>query len=97
MKTPPCQFNRMLGKMKVLSMEAHTGLSMEDLSARLRAYFGEGGLGLELKVNGPARYNFQSDRGFVSAVLGPAGDKTLLRITTNDWAVQVKTFVSELP
>ena len=36
MKSPPCQFNRMLGKMKVLSMDARTHLSVEELGERLK-------------------------------------------------------------
>ena len=97
MKASRCPFNEIVKKVKMLSMDVHTGLSTEDLSDRLRTCFGKEGLGLEPRENGPERYIFEGDRGFVTAILGPAGDKTFLRITTNDWAVEVKTFVSELP
>lgn len=97
MKAPPCPFRKIVRRVKVLSLDVHTGLSAEDLSARLRAYFGKDGLGLAMKESGPLRYTFEGGRGYVSAVIGPAGDKTRLRITTSDWAAQVKTFVTGLP
>jgi len=96
-KAARCPFNEIVGKVKMLSMGVHTGLSTEDLSERLRTYFGKDGLGLELKENGPERYTFEGDRGFVSAILGSAGNKTFFRITTSDWAAQIRTFISELP
>ncbi len=97
MKAPRCPFNEIAGKVKMLSLEVRTGLSTEELSSRLRSYFGKDGLGLDLKGNGPVRYTFEGNRGFVSAHLEAAGDKTLLRITTSDWAAQVKAFVTALP
>ncbi len=97
MKAPSCPFHEIAGKVKMLTMEVRTGLSTEELSARLRSYFGQGGLGLELKENGPVRYTFEGNRGFISAHLDAAGDRTILRITTSDWAAQVKNFVAALP
>lgn len=97
MKTPPCQFNRMLGKMKMLSMEARTTLSLEDLAGRLEAFFGKGGLGLGVKVDCPGRLTFEGGGGYVAVNFYTEGNRTLLKIVTDGWAVQVKTFVSELP
>ncbi len=42
MKAPPCQFNEIVGKIKVLSMEVRTSLSMEELAERLNEFFGKG-------------------------------------------------------
>jgi hypothetical protein len=97
MKAPPCQFNRMLGKMKMLSMEACTTLSTEELGTHLTAFFGKGGLGLDVKENRSGCIRFTGVGGYVNADFFPEGKKTRLHVVTSKWAIQVKTFVSELP
>ena len=42
MKAPPCQFNEIVGKIKMLSMEVRTSLSTEELAMRLKEFFGTG-------------------------------------------------------
>jgi hypothetical protein len=97
MKMPSCQFNRMLGKMKVLSMDVRTTLSVEELGKRLKAFFGKEGLGLDVKEDRPGCITFAGGGGYVSTDFCPEGEKTRLHITTSERAVQVKRFVSELP
>jgi hypothetical protein len=97
MKAPSCPFNQMLGKMKILSMDVRTALSMEELGERLKVFFGKEGLGLERKEGGRGRITFSGGGGYVSTDFYPDGEKTRLQIVTSEWAVQVKTFVSELP
>jgi hypothetical protein len=97
MKIPPCQFTQMLGKMKILSMEARTALSAGELSDQLRKFFGNDGLGLGVKVDCPGRLIFDDGEGYVSATFRKEGNGTLLNIVTSGRALQVKRFVSELP
>jgi hypothetical protein len=97
MKVPTCQFNRMLGKMKVLSMDVRTTLSPEELAERLKTFFGKEGLGLDVKEDRPGCITFAGGGGYVSADFCPEGEKTRLHIVTSERAVQVKTFVSGLP
>jgi hypothetical protein len=97
MKTPPCQFNQMLGKMKVLSMDVRTTLSVGELGERLKAFFGKDGLGLDVKEDRPGCITFAGGGGYVSADCCPEGEKTRLHIVTSERAVQVKRFVSGLP
>jgi len=97
MKAPPCQFNEIVGKIKMLSMEVRTALSMEDLGERLRGFFGQGGLGLEIKEDCPGRMTFTGGGGTVTAAFRAEGGKTLLKIVTSGWAVPVKKFVTGLP
>jgi hypothetical protein len=97
MKAPPCQFNQMLGKIKVLSLDMRTALSMEELGERLKTFFGNGGLGLDMKEDGPGCIRFAGVGGDVSADFFLEGEKTRLHIVTSEWAVQVKRFVTELP
>jgi hypothetical protein len=97
MKAPPCQFNEIVGKIKMLSVEVRTSLSMEELGERLKKYFGTGGLGLELKEVAPGRLTFTGGGGTVTAAFRAEGGKTLLKIVTSGWAVPVKKFIDKLP
>lgn len=97
MKAPRCEFNEIVGKIQVLSMEVRTPLEPAAVEERLKAFFGEGGLGLELTEEGPGQWIFRRDGGHVAASFCPVGGKTLLRIVTSGWAVPVKKFVDGLP
>ena len=97
MKAPPCQFNEIVGKIKMLSMEVRTALSTEELADRLNEFFGMGRLGLELKEVGPGQLTFTGGGGTVTAAFRAEGGKTLLKIVTSGWAVPVKKFIDNLP
>jgi len=97
MKAPPCQFNEIVGKIKVLSMEVRTALSTEELADRLNEFFGQGALGLEPKEECPGRLTFTGGGGAVTATFRAEEGKTLLKIVTSGWAVPVKKFMTELP
>jgi hypothetical protein len=97
MKAPPCQFDRVLDKIKVLSMEVRTDLSAEELADRLNEFFGQGALGLEPKEECPGRMTFTGGGGAVTATFRAEEGKTLLKIVTSGWAVPVKKFITELP
>jgi hypothetical protein len=97
MKAPSCQFNEIVGKIKVLSMEVRTALSMEELAERLNEFFGNGALGLVLKEDCPGRMTFEGGGGHVTAAFRAETEKTLLKIVTSGWAVPVKQFIDKLP
>jgi hypothetical protein len=97
MKAPSCPFNEIVAKIKMLTLEVRTVLSENELSERLRIFFGACGLGLGVKVDGPGHLTFEGGGGYVAANFYTEGNRTLLRIVTNGWAVQVKRFVTELP
>jgi hypothetical protein len=97
MKAPPCQFDEIIGKIKMLSMEVRTSLSMEEIGERLKRFFGQGGLGLELSEDCPGRLTFTGGGGYVTATFCAEAEKTVLRIVTSGWAVPVKKFITELP
>jgi len=97
MKAPSCPFNEIVTKIKVLTLEVRTALSEEELSERLRRFFGTCGLGLGVKADGPGRLTFEGGEGYVAANFYTDGSRTLLKIVANGWAVQVKQFVTGLP
>jgi hypothetical protein len=95
MKAPSCPFNEIVAKIKVLTLEVRTALSEDELSERLRIFFGTCGLGV--KVDCPGRLTFEGGEGYVAAHFHTEGSGTLLNIVTSGRALQVKRFVSELP
>ena len=97
MKAPSCQFNEIVGKIKVLSMEVRTSLSMEELAGRLNEFFGKGALGLALIEDCPGRMSFEGGGGHVTAAFCAEAEKTHLKIVTSGWAVPVKKFIDKLP
>ncbi len=97
MKAPSCPFNEIVAKIKMLTLEVRTALSEDELSERLRRFFGFGGLGLGVKADGPGRLTFEGGGGYVAVNFCAEGNRTRLKIVTNGWAVQAKRFVTELP
>ena len=97
MKAPPCQFDEIVGKIKMLNMEVRTALSVEELEIQLKKFFGKGGLGLEIKEECPGRLTFSGGGGHVTAAFCAEAEKTLLKIVTSGWAVPVKKFIDNLP
>ncbi|HET6491318.1 MAG TPA: hypothetical protein VFG28_16290 [Syntrophales bacterium] len=97
MKAPSCPFNEIVTKIKMLTLEVRTALSEEELSERLLRFFGACGLGLGVTVDCPGRMTFEGGGGYVAANFHTDGNRTLLKIAANGWAVQVKRFVTELP
>ena len=97
MKAPPCQFNEIVGKIKMLNMEVRTALSVEEIEKQLKEFFGTGGLGMEFKEECPGRLTFMGGGGTVTATFRAEGGKTLLKIVTSGWAAPVKKFIDNLP
>jgi len=94
MKAPPCRFDRMLGKMKMLSVEFRSDLKPEEIVERLKAYF-ERDLGLDVTEEKPGCLTFEGG-GFVTASICEDKKKTKVRIVTREWAQKVRDFVSRL-
>ncbi|HOX93470.1 MAG TPA: hypothetical protein PKV09_01620 [Syntrophales bacterium] len=95
MKAPPCRFDRMLGKMKMLSVEFRSDLKPEEIVERLKAYF-ERDLGLDVTEEKPGCLTFEGGGGFVTASICEDKKKTKVRIVTREWAQKVRDFVSRL-
>jgi hypothetical protein len=73
-----------------------TKLSPEDAIERARAYFGEGGLGLELTERNPCCVYFEGGGGHV-LVTGIMGEKkTTVELETREWDYHVKRFMREI-
>ena len=81
----------------MLNLEVKTKLTEKQVVEQLKKFFGKGGLGLDLKDEGPQCLYFEGGGGHVSATLCPEEGKTRITLVTQEWDHQVKTFASKLP
>jgi hypothetical protein len=80
----------------MLKLELRTKKSPEYVGRKLKSFFGQGGLGLELKEETPACLTFEGGGGHVSASICEEGDETRVDLVTQEWDFQVKEFSSRL-
>ena len=80
----------------MLSMETTTKLAPEKILVKLKAYFGEGGLGLELTRDTESCLTFEGGGGYVAATLCVEGERTRLSFETREWEIDVRRFSQEL-
>jgi len=81
----------------MINLEIKTSLAVEEVKKRLKAVFGEDGLGLDLKEDLADCLSFQGSGGFVNAVICLDAGKTKLELSSQEWDKQVKDFASNLP
>ena len=81
----------------MLNLECNTKLSADDVKARLKQFFGPGGLGLNLCEESGQCISFEGGGGYVTATVCPGDKKTKVDLVTQEWDIQAKKFASELP
>jgi len=92
---PECTFKARRSKM--LNLEVKTKLSVEEVTERLKKFFGKDGLGLQLAEEAAQCLTFEGGGGYVTATLCPEGAKTRVDLVTQEWDIKVKDFASRLP
>ena len=80
----------------MLRMEAKSKLPPDKVGEKLKLFFGNGGLGLDLKEEASGCLTFEGGGGYVTATICPEEDKTRVDLVTQEWDYQVKKFASEL-
>jgi hypothetical protein len=73
-----------------------TRKSPEDVVGRAKDYFGEDGLGLEIRSDNPCCVTFEGGGGHVSVAASRQDDKTEVELETREWDYHAKKFLSEL-
>ena len=81
----------------MLNLEVRTKLSQDEVVSRLRGFFGQGGLGLDLREDTSQCLYFEGGGGYVKATVCQEEGKTRIDLVTQEWDYQVKKFSSELP
>ena len=87
----------MKGGFIVINLEVKTKISPEEAIKRTKAYFGKGGLGLNLVEDSPGCFNFSGSGGFVNVLICSEEEKTSITFKSREWEYQVKEFAATLP
>ena len=73
-----------------------TRLASEEVIRRAIAYFGPGGLGLEVCQQDPCRVEFSGGGGHVMIAANAGEKKTAVDLETREWDFQVRQFMHEI-
>lgn len=76
----------------MLNMETKTKLGRDEIKMKMNAFFGPGGLGLELSEKGDDCYTYSGGGGFVEITLCDGDRETTVNMMTREWEIQVKKF-----
>jgi hypothetical protein len=71
-----------------------TKLSTSEVLRKAEAYFGQGGLGLEVTSQDECCISLSGGGGHVTVTV-TAGDKTSVDVETQEWDYQVKRFIAD--
>jgi hypothetical protein len=82
--------------MGMLNLEIKSKRSPEEVAAKLKKFFGAGGLGLEGIEETPLCYTFTGGGGYVNATLCFEEGKTRINLVTQEWELQVRDFASKM-
>jgi glucokinase len=74
----------------------NTKLSPEEAIKKAIAYFGAGGLGLEVTEQNPCCVTFSGGGGHVTVTAGTEENKTVVELETREWDYQVRQFIHKI-
>jgi hypothetical protein len=81
----------------MINIEGKTKLSTDEVMKRLKKYFGQGGLGLQLSEENPSCITFEGGGGSVNATVCTEQGKTRVNLVAQEWEYQAQEFLSQLP
>lgn len=73
-----------------------TRLSPEEAIQKTAAFFGEGGLGLEMTEQNPCCLYFEGGGGHVLVTASEGEKKTMVVLETREWDYQVRQFMRQI-
>jgi hypothetical protein len=80
----------------MLNISGKTSLSHDKIIQKIKNYFGQKGLKLELTEEDPDCLSFTGGGGYVTATICPEEGKNRVDIVTQEWEYHVKEFLSGL-
>lgn len=80
----------------MINLESTTRLTRDLIISRLKAFFGTGGLGLDLTEETSENIRFEGGGGYVAASICPEGDGFRLSLISMEWEDQARKFISRL-
>jgi hypothetical protein len=81
----------------MINLDIRTKLKHDEVIDRLKKFFGQGGLGLDITDEAPQCLSFRGGGGYITVTLCPEGEKIRVNLVTQEWEIQVKKFASSLP
>ena len=81
----------------MLNMESKTKLKPEEVRARLKAFFGPEGEGLQMEQPEGDCMSFCNNIGYVNATISEEDSKTVVNLVSREYEYQVKKFIGGLP
>jgi hypothetical protein len=80
----------------MLKLVCRTNRPAEEVVKRIKSFFGESGLGLDLKEETPTCFAFEGGGGYVTVTLCEDDGGIRVDLVTQEWDRQVKRFASRL-
>ena len=81
----------------MLNLEVRTKLGEKEVLENAKKFFGGGGLGLEIREDGPECITFVGGGGYASVSVCREDGKTRVSLVTQEWEQPVKNFAATLP
>jgi hypothetical protein len=81
----------------MLNLEVKTKLSQEEVTERIKRFFGKEGQGLRLSEETECCLSFEGGGGYVTAQVTAEEGTTRIDLLTQEWDFQVREFASRLP
>jgi len=80
----------------MLNLSKTSKLSQEEVLAKAKEFFGPGGYGLEITEEATGYVAFEGAGGGVEVIVTPDGKMTSIEITSREWDIQAREFVTKI-
>ena len=80
----------------MIRLEIKSNLSVPNTMAKIKSYFGKGGLGLDVVEESENCLKFSGGGGFISADICESEKGSKVEFTSQEWEQQVKKFAPSL-
>ena len=80
----------------MVNLGTQTKLSSAEVLARATAFFGEGGLGLEMRPDSDTCLTFSGGGGYVTVTTAPIAKGTDVTVASQEWERDATRFLSRL-
>ena len=81
----------------MINLGSETKLTPQQILERAIAYFGKGGLGLEMREDAPGCLTFSGGGGYVSVTVTTSQErKTEVSVVAQEWEQDAKSFLAKI-
>lgn len=80
----------------MLNLAKTSKLSPEEILNKAKEFFGPGGYGLAVTEEATGYVAFEGGGGGIEVIVNPDGKKTSLELTSREWDIQAKEFITKI-